>query len=386
MNQESSSIKRKGEPGYQQCTATIMDTTDPEIRFNEAGVCHWVTEVFPRYRQVWNPEGNQEAFERTIRQIKQDGAGKKYDCILGLSGGLDSSYLALIARRAGLKPLLIHTDTGWNTELAVSNIEKIIKHCGFDLHTHVINWREMADVQRAFLRAGVNNQDIPQDHAIFAALYAFATRHGIKWVLNGSNFAGESVLPPAWGFPARDVRHIKAVHRRFGEGPLGSFPRMGNLKYGLIFVLLRGMRVAKLLNHVPYHRQKAIDELTKEMGWRYYGSKHYESRWTRYFQGWWLPTKFGYDKRLAHFSSLILSGQITREEALHEMEHDHYPERVRLEDQEFIIKKLDMKEAEFHDLLKAPVHSHYDYPNSDKLTRLTSRFRHYLPGSRKMRQ
>jgi N-acetyl sugar amidotransferase len=378
MKWEFERVIRKGQPGYRQCSVTIMDTTDPDIRFNEEGVSHWVTDVYASFRKSWNPEGNQEAFERTIKQIKDESAGKKYNCILGLSGGLDSSYLALIAKRAGLNPLLVHTDTGWNSELAVSNIEKIINYCGFDLQTHVINWQEMAGVQRAFLRAGVNNQDIPQDHSIFAALYAFAARHGIKWVLHGSNFALESILPPAWGFDSRDITHLKAVHRRFGDAPLGSFPRMGHVKFGLAFGLLRGMKVTKLLNYVPYHRQKAIEELTKEMGWRYYGAKHYESRWTRYFQGWWLPRKFGYDKRLAHYSSLILSGQMTRDEALREMEHEHYPEWVRMEDQEFIIKKLNMKESEFNELLKAPCHSHYEYPNSQGLTKVLLRFRHLI--------
>ena len=375
---ETQRVCRKGEPGYQQCTVTIMDTTDPDIRFDGAGVSHWVTEVFANIRKTWNPEGNQEAFERAARQIKEDGAGRKYNCILGLSGGLDSSYLALLAKRAGLNPLLVHTDTGWNSELAVSNIEKIVQYCGFDLYTHVINWKEMAGVQRAFLRAGVPNQDIPQDHSIFAALYAYAARHGIKWVLHGSNFAGESVLPRAWGYDARDLYHLKAIHRQFGDTPLGAFPRMGHIKFGLIFGLIRGMKVTKLLNLVPYNRQKAIDELSNEMGWRYYGAKHYESRWTRYFQGWWLPAKFGYDKRLAHYSSLILSGQMTREDALREMEHEHYPDWLRKEDQEFIIRKLNMKESEFSDLLSARCHSHFEYPTSQKLTHLLFRIRNFL--------
>jgi aminotransferase len=359
-------VIRPGESGYRRCVTTIMDTTDPEISFDEQGRCHWVTDYFPKVRRSWNPEGDSEELTAVVKEMEEDGAGREYNCILGLSGGLDSSYMALVAYRAGLRPLVVHTDTGWNSELAVSNIEKIVKKCGFNLHTHVIKWAEMASVQRAFLRSGVPNQDIPQDHAIFAAFYRAALKHRVKWVLNGSNFACESILPPAWGYDARDITHLRAIHRRFGDAPIGEFPRMGHLKFAALRTL-RGLKVVKLLNLVPYNKQKAIAELEAFFGWRYYGGKHYESRWTRYFQGWWLPHKFGFDKRLAHLSSLILSGQISREEALLELKHDHYPEHVRLVDQEFIIKKLGMREKEFSDLLRAKIHPHSDYPTGVRL-------------------
>ena len=358
---------RKGQPGYRQCTVTIMDTTDPDITFNEKGECNWVTDVYAKVRQHWNPAGNPEALAAMVSQIKEAGKGKRYDCILGLSGGLDSSYMALVARRHGLRPLVVHTDTGWNSELAVRNIELIVKKCSYELATNVVNWEEIAALHRAFLRAGVPNQDIPQDHVIFAALYRTALRNGIKWVLNGSNFSCESILPKAWGYDARDVFHLRAIHRRFGDAPLGAFPTMGHLKYSY-FRLANGLKIAKILNLVPYTRKEAIEELTAEFGWRYYGGKHYESRWTRYFQGWWLPVKFGYDKRLAHLSSLILSGQISREGALEELTKDHYPESTRREDQIFINKKLGFTEKEFNDLLAEPPHSHYEYPTGHKLT------------------
>lgn len=363
------SIIRPGEPGYRQCTRTLMDTTDPDIRFNTDGTCHWVNEYERLRAGGWDPAGNPAALEAIVDQIRRDGKNKKYDCILGLSGGLDSSYLATIAHQAGLRPLIFHTDTGWNTEIAVNNIESVAHRYGFTLHTHVIDWNEMADVQRAFLRAGVPNQDIPQDHAIFAAFYSYAVRQGINWVLSGSNYATESVLPGGWGYDARDAYHLKRIHARFGERPLGNFPCMGNLRFGVEFRLLRGMKVTKLLNLVPYQRQAAMDRLARDTGWRYYGAKHFESRWTRFFQAYWLPTFFGYDKRLAHYSSLILTGEMTKAAALAEMERNYYPEDLRQEDIDLIARKLKLRPEE-RTLLTAPtVHSHHAYPNQQRLTR-----------------
>jgi N-acetyl sugar amidotransferase len=362
-------IIRPGEPGYRRCVRTVMDTTDPDLRFNPDGTCSWVDE-YDRLRAAgWDPAGNPAALAAIVQRIKADGRGKKFDCVLGLSGGLDSSYLATIAHEQGLRPLIFHTDTGWNTEIAVNNIESIARHYGFTLHTHVIDWNEMADVQRAFLRAGVPNQDIPQDHAIFAAFYTYAARQGIKWVLSGSNYATESVLPRAWGYDARDAYHLKRIHARFGERPLGNFPRMGNLRFGVEFRLLRGMKVTKLLNLVPYRRQPAMERLTRETGWRYYGAKHFESRWTRFFQAYWLPTFFGYDKRLAHYSSLILTGEMTREAALQELQREYYSREMREEDVDLIARKLKLR-ADERTLLTSPrVHAHQEYPTHEKLTR-----------------
>ncbi len=358
-------VIRQGEPGYKRCTVTIMDTTDPDISFDPDGVSSWVPFFRGKVLPHWKPEGNPEALSALVKRIKSEGSDKEYDCALGVSGGVDSSYLAYIAKREGLRPLVVHTDAGWNSDIAVRNIEKIVKACGFDLKTVVIDWDEMADLQRAFLRAGVPNQDIPQDHVIFAAFYGLAARHRIKWVLSGHNFACESVLPPAWGYNSLDLRHIMAIHRRFGEKPLGSFPRMSSARYGIMYMLLGGMRIAKPLDLVPYDKAEAMRVLERELGWQYYGGKHFESRWTRFFQGWWLPTKFGFDKRLAHLSSLILSGQITREAALEEMQSTSYPERMMKEDLELIMKKLGISGEEWDRIMNSPLHSHSEYPQSE---------------------
>lgn len=365
-------IIRPGEPGYRQCATTIMDTTDPEITFDGRGDSSWVQ----YYRDVvlprWNPAGNPAEFEALIRRIKEEGKNKEYDCALGLSGGVDSSYLAYIAKREGLRPLIVHTDAGWNSDAAVRNIEKIVKACKFDLFTVVIDWDEMADLQRAFLRAGVPDQDIPQDHVIFAAFYGLAAKHRIKWVLSGHNFACESVLPPAWGYDAMDWHHMVAIHRKFGERKLGTFPRMSRARFGLEFTLLRGIRVVKPLNLLPYVKADAMQTLTREFDWQYYGGKHFESRWTRFFQGWWLPTRLGYDKRLAHLSSLILSGQITRDEALQEMKLNPYTEAMMQEDRDLILKKLGMSRDEWDRLLAEPVHAHAEYSQALLQTKLMS--------------
>ncbi len=363
-------IIRPGESGYRRCTVTVMDTTDPDITFDRDGASNWVSYFREHVLSRWNPAGNAEAFKSLMARIKSDGRTREYDCALGLSGGVDSSYLAYVAKREGLRPLVVHTDAGWNSDVAVRNIENIVKSCGFDLTTVVIDWEEMADLQRAFLRAGLPNQDIPQDHVIFAAFYGLAAKHRIKWVLSGHNFACESVLPPAWGYSSADVRHLTAIHKRFGRRPLGSFPRMSSARYGIGYTLLRGMRLAKPLDLLPYNKQAAMRTLAQEFNWQYYGAKHFESRWTRYFQGWWLPMRFGYDKRLAHLSSLILSGQMSRDEALAELQSTAYTEEMMREDLELILRKLNLSVDEWTQIMALPLHAHDEYPTSSLYTRV----------------
>lgn len=378
-------IIRPSDPGYRQCAVTVMDTTDPEITFDEQGVSNWVSYFRNQVLPQWNPAGDEAAFRELMQRIKNDGRNKDYDCAIGLSGGVDSSYLAYIAKREGLRPLIVHTDTGWNSNVAVRNIEKIIDACNFDLFTLVIDWDEMADVQRSFLRAGVPDQDIPQDHAIFAAFYGLAAKHRIKWVLSGHNFASESILPPAWGHDALDWRHIAAVHRRFGERPLGAFPRMSRARFGIEYTLLRGIRVIRPLNLLSYKKVEAVRTLEQEFDWQDYGGKHFESRWTRFYQGWWLPKRFGYDKRLAHLSSLILSGQITRDFALEELSKAPYTDAMMKEDLEFILKKLRISIFEWEELLAAPTHQHQQYPRAvwfPKLLSTGNRVLRYMEGLR----
>ncbi len=252
---------------------------------------------------------------RIIDRIKREGAGKEYDSILGMSGGVDSSFLALRAHDWGLRPLVVHIDGGWNSELAVQNIERVITHCGYDLHTHVVNWQDMRELQLSYFRAAVANQDVPQDHAFFAGLYRFAVDNDIRYVLHGGNIATEGIFPRAWQGAAMDARNLKAIHAEFGTKPLVDYPLVTFSQYYFWYPIVKRMKPLRLLNYLPYSRETAISELEGRIGWRAYPRKHGESLFTKFFQNYYLPTKFGYDKRRPHLSTLIASGAITRERA-----------------------------------------------------------------------
>ncbi len=370
-----------------RCTRCVMDTTDPEITFDAAGVCSYCQRFEEVFRPHWFPnDKGRRRLEATVAQIKAEGRGRAYDCVIGLSGGVDSSFLAIKVKALGLRPLVVHVDAGWNSELAVKNIETLVKALGFDLFSLVIDWEEIRDLQVAFLRAGVPNQDAPQDHAFFAGLYGFATREKIRWVLSGANFATESILPSAWGYHALDVRQLLGIHARFGQRPLRTFPTVSffNLHFG--YPLVRRMKVFRPLDFMPYSQEAAVRELTADYGWRYYGAKHHESVWTKFFQGWLLPTRFGYDKRLAHLSSLVVTGQLTRVDALRELERPAYaPDELR-RDRAFVLRKLGLSDAEFDLLVQQPLHTHRDYPSNEVANRLAGELvRALIVISRKIR-
>lgn len=341
---------------YKMCTRCVMDTTDPEITFDENGYCNHCRRFFDEIKDVkWlpNDEGKQ-LLENMLKKIKEEGINKKYDGIIGLSGGIDSSYLLVKMKEWGLRPLAVHVDGGWNSEQAVRNIEVLCKKLNIDLFTIVINWEEMRKLQVAFLKSGVENQDIPQDHAFFAGLYRFAVKNGVRYVFNGSNFATESILPSAWGFNAMDSRYLKEIYRRFGGDKLKTFPIVSFFEYYIYYPHIRNMKVVKPLNYIEYSQGKAIKMLEEEYAWRYYGAKHWESRFTKFFQGYYLPTRFGYDKRKAHLSSLIVSGEISRDEAIRKLDKPIYPPEQFEEDKLFILKKLGIIENEFEALVLAP--------------------------------
>lgn len=366
---------------YQICANCVMDTSDVALTFDAAGLCSFCQRFDAVVRPNWfpNDEGKQR-LTRLVEQIKAENRDREYDCIIGLSGGVDSSYAAYVARRSlGLRLLAVHVDGGWNSELAVRNIENIVKRLDIDLHTHVIDWEEMRDLQVAFLRSGVANQDVPQDHAFFAALYQFAVKNRIRWVLSGGNLATEWVLPESWGYNAMDLRHLKSIHGRFGSIPLKTYPTCTFLEYYVLYPYLRGMRVLRPLNFMPYTRSEALRTLEQELGYRYYGTKHGESRFTKFFQNYWLPTRFGYDKRRAHFSSLILSGQMTRAAALAELEKPIYVDANELaEDRQFIAKKLRLSEVELNGLLSMPLTDYQHYASNAWLFELKDRIRPML--------
>lgn len=372
---------------YQQCTGCVMDTSDPEIQFNSKGLCNHCREFEEVTQKHWFP--NDEGRKRLtaiLEQIRSAGKGHEYDCILGLSGGVDSSYLALKIKGWGLRPLVVHVDAGWNSELAVANIEKIVKHCNFDLHTHVVDWEEMRDLQLAYLKAGIANQDVPQDHVFFASLYHFATRNGIRYILSGGNLATEGIFPVAWHGAAMDTINLKAIQQKYGERPLKTYSTIGFFEYYFWYPFVKKMRTVRPLNYMPYNKQQAIEELESTMGWRSYGRKHGESVFTKFFQNYYLPTKFGYDKRRPHLSSLIVSGQITRAEALVALEEPLYDSDTLNTDIIYFCKKLQITRAEFDKWMAEPTHHYSEYPNWGRRRRILKKaqsFFEYITGRRK---
>lgn len=360
---------------YQRCTRCVMDTTDPEISFDAHGVCSHCRHFDRQIRVVWpTPEAGARQLELTLAKMKAEGRGKRYDCIIGLSGGVDSSYLCTKAFEWGLRPLAVHVDAGWNSELAVMNIEQICKRLDIDLVTHVVDWEQMRDMQLAFLRSNLANQDVPQDHAFFAALYGYAENAGIKHVLSGRNYATESVLPAAWGYTAMDATHIRAIHKRFGTGPRDQFPIVSFYRHYIKHRHLLGMKDIALLNMIPYDKRAAIEVLERDYGWRYYGGKHYESRWTRFFQAYYLPYKFGYDKRKAHLSSMVVCGQITRDEALDELKRPLYDPKQLAEDKQFVSKKLGITVEELDALIAQPPRHFTEFPHHGRKLAAYHRF------------
>ncbi|WP_109302015.1 N-acetyl sugar amidotransferase [Aquimarina sp. AU474] len=353
---------------YQICNRCIMDTSDPEIVFDQEGNCNHCNEAIERANGLWFP--NKEGEQKLVaiaEKIKKTQKNKEYDCIIGLSGGVDSSYLAYRVVQLGLRPLVVHIDCGWNSELAVKNVENIVKKLGLDLHTHVVDWQEMKDLQLAYFKANVANQDVPQDHAIFSALYGYAVKNNIEYVFSGGNFATESILPKSWGYNALDYKSLKSIHKTFGAKKLKKYPYVTFFRRYVYFPFIRKMKIVKALNMMPYNKDKAIEMMKKELDWQYYGGKHHESRFTKFFQAYYLPHKFGYDKRRAHISSMIVSKQITREEALEEMKQEVYPDNSHIEDMEYVAKKLGVSFEEFQKIIDMPNKTYRDYPNNEGL-------------------
>jgi N-acetyl sugar amidotransferase len=343
-----------------------MDTTDPEIFFNSMGVCNHCIQFEERTRLEWFP--NEDGLRRwnyLVAQIKANGQGKEYDCILGLSGGVDSSYLALKVHESGLRPLVMHVDAGWNTELAVANIEAVVKHCGFDLHTHVVNWEDMRDLHLAYMRAAVSNQDVPQDHIFFASLYHFATCNGIRHILSGGNLATEGIFPSSWHGSAMDSINLKAIHKLYGDRKLAQYKTISFFDYYFWYPFIKKMRTIRPLNYMPYNKTEALIELQTKVGYKPYPRKHGESLFTKLFQNYYLPKKFGMDKRRPHFSSLIASDQMTRAEALAKLEEPLY-DLAELEiDITYFCKKLRITRQQFDELMQVPTHHYSDFPNWD---------------------
>lgn len=357
---------------HQICTRCVMDTTDPEISFDENGVCNHCREFDEVTSKRWfpNDEGAKK-LEVIYEKMKKENANKDYDCILGLSGGVDSSYLALKLYEAGIRPLVVHVDGGWNSELAVKNIENIVNYCGWHLHTIVIDWEEMKDLQLAYLKSAISNQDVPQDHAFFSSLYHFSTKYGVNYVVSGGNLATESIFPKAWHWSAMDADNLHAIHDKFGSKKLRNYKTIGFYELYFYYPFIKKMKTIRPLNFMPYIKSEALQELKDKVGYKEYARKHGESIFTKFFQNYWLPMKFGYDKRKPHLASLIVAGQMSREEGLKELDKPLYDEKELKEDKEYIAKKLGVSDEEFENILQMPSHKYSDFPNmTEKYNRM----------------
>ncbi|MFC1749421.1 N-acetyl sugar amidotransferase [Pseudomonadota bacterium] len=340
-----------------------MDTTDPEIVFDEKGVCnHCLTNDRLKEMLPSTKEQSDKMLADAIGQIKAYGKNKPYDCLMGLSGGVDSSYLAYLAKQHGLRPLVVHFDNGWNSELAVSNIRNIVTKLDFDLQTYVIDWEEFKDLQRSFLLSGVLDLELLSDQAIISTIFKLAKENNIKYILSGCNIATETHLPSSWNWMKYDAKNIRSIQKIYGTKKIKSFPLMGVFEYTLRQTLYK-YKFVRLLDMAQFNKNEALELLQSEFGWREYGTKHGESIITKFYQNYILPHKFGIDKRRAHLSSMLCSGHITRDEALAEIEKPLYsPEELEI-DIDYVAKKLDFSRKELDDILNAPAKSHLDYPS-----------------------
>ena len=373
---------------YRVCTKTIMDTTDPNIVFDNEGISDYYYNFQDTIKPNWHTdERGYKELMSTAEKIKVDGKNRDFDCIIGLSGGLDSSYATYVAKEVmGLRPLIFHVDAGWNTQQAVSNIEKLINGLGLDLYTEVIDWEEMKDLQVAFLKSQIPDQDLPQDYAFFSALYKFARKHRIKYVLTGSNYSTECCREPEeWGgYAGIDRVLVNDIHKKFGKSPLTSFPIVDIISYKIFYRYILGMKVFKPLNLVPFVKEEAEKLLEEKFGWEKFQHKHHESRFTRFYEDYWLPRKFGFHKRRAHFSSLVLTGQMTREDALERIKKPELSEQFLQQEFEYVAHKLDLTVPELQEIFEGENKTYRDYRNKRDLIGFGARSMRFLGLERRL--
>lgn len=356
-----------------------MDTSDSKIVFDARGVCDHCNTFYGEVLPNWHTNGRgRQELERIVSKIKQAGAGKDFDCIIGMSGGSDSSYLTYLAKQElGLRPLVFHVDAGWNSQEAVNNIEVLIDKLGLDLYTEVIDWEEMRDLQLAFFKSGVPHIDTPQDHAFFATMYKFAEQYDVRYILTGANYSTECIRNPIeWMYYQSDSIQLRDIHRQFGTRPLVGFPVTTILHHKVYLPYVKGIRVIRPLNHFPYVKAEAMSFLADEFGWQPYPQKHFESRFTKFYEGYWLPKRFGYDTRRVQYSSLIVTKQMRREEALEKLKQLPYDEATIAQEFEYVATKLGISVEELQGYMDAPKRTYRDFRSQNGI---------YAVGARVMR-
>lgn len=354
---------------FQICSRCVMDTTDSAIVFDDMGVCDHCNTFDTKIKPNWfTGERGENELRQLVQSIKASGKGKDFDCIIGMSGGIDSSYLTYIATEFGLRPLVFHVDAGWNSQEAVNNIEKLVDKLGLDLYTEVIDWQEMRDLQLAYFKSGVPHIDTPQDHAFFATMYKFAEQHNIKYILTGANLSTECIRNPIeWMYYQSDSIQLLDIHAKFGTRPLVNYPITSILRHKIWLPYFKGIKVVRPLNMVEYDKAVAVKLLTEKFGWQPYPQKHFESRFTRFYEGYWLPRKFGYDTRKVQYSSLIVTGQMTREEALEKLKMPALDDATIRQEFEYVANKLEISTDELKSYLDAPNKTYRDYKSQEAI-------------------
>jgi len=353
-------------PSYQECSRCVMDTTDPQITFDNAGrCCHCNEFLGKRAKHSYQGKESDLALDELCETIKRTGRHKKYDCVIGVSGGVDSSYLAYIIKERGLRLLAVHMDNGWNSEKAVVNIKNITRKLGIDYESYVLDWEEFKNLQLSFLKASVPEAETPTDVAIPAALHSVAAKHGIKYILSGGNLATEGILPKSWHYDVRDLKYFNHIHRTFGTRPLKSFPTFG-YKKEIFYKIVKGMRMAYPLNEVRFVKDEAIELLSEKFDWRPYGGKHYESIYTKFIQSYYLYEKFKIDYRRATLSTQILTGEIDRDQAVEQLKCRPYKPQEIDEAKYYIAKKLGIDREELERIMRLPPKWYWDYPNDER--------------------
>lgn len=376
-------ILRKSDPKYKQCALTVMDNiADPDITFDEKGICNYYHDYKRAEKDLFLGADGETKLQKLTDTIKKKGLGKKYDCLIGLSGGVDSTFVAYLVKKLGLRPLAVHLDNGWNSELAVKNIESIINKLNIDLYTLVVNWQEFKDIQLSYLKASVVDIEVVSDHAIFATMYKLAKQHNISYIISGTNIVTEHIMPPSWLYKKMDFANLDDIHNQYGKVKIKTYPYFDFKKYVYYSAVLR-LTPISILNYVPYNKQEIKQFIAKELDWRDYGGKHYESTFTKFYQAYILPEKFKIDKRKAHLSTLICSGQMTKEVALKELELPLYKPEELKQDIEYVIKKFSLTASEFDSIMRTPPRKHSEFKTD---LRLKQNYMRLLQKTQKLRK
>ena len=355
---------------YKICKNCVMDSSDSKITFDENGVCDHCNTFKNYIKPFWHTDIRGKInLEELVKKIKIEGSGKDFDCMMGMSGGIDSSYLLYkMVTEFGLRPLVFHVDAGWNSQIAVNNIERLVDGLGLDLYTEVINWEEMKDLQLSFIKSGVPHIDVPQDHAFFATMYKFASKYKIKTILTGGNYATECVRNPLeWMYYQSDSIQLRDIHKIYGTGELKDYPVTNILWHKIWLPYIKRIKLIRPLDYIPYYKDEAMQILVDKFGYQKYPQKHFESRFTRFYEGYWLPQRFGYDTRRVQYSSLILTNQMTREEALESLKIPSYSQDQVNEDFEYVSNKLGITKEELWGYFNAPKKTFRDYKSQQSI-------------------